>query len=62
MKDYEIKISNEQEDLSSLSATVPKIISFYAEKGGVGKTTLSLSLAHLLADKGKRVLIYDCDV
>jgi len=39
-----------------------KIVAFYAEKGGVGKTTLSLTLAQTLAGTGKRVLVYDCDV
>lgn len=39
----------------------PLIISFYAEKGGVGKTTTCLNLAYFLAKNGKKVLIYDCD-
>ena len=39
-----------------------KIISFYAEKGGVGKSTLCINLAYTLAEQEKRVLIYDCDV
>jgi chromosome partitioning protein len=48
----------------SLPQTNPssKIVAFYAEKGGVGKTTLCLTLAQTLADTGKRVLVYDCDV
>lgn len=54
---------NQKEDLTSLIKNCdPKIIAFYAEKGGVGKTTLCLTLAHTLAATGKRVLIYDCDV
>jgi chromosome partitioning protein len=39
-----------------------KILAFFAEKGGVGKTTLCINLAYTFAEKGKRVLIYDCDV
>lgn len=40
----------------------PKIITFYAEKGGVGKTTICITLAHTFARAGKRIVIYDCDV
>ena len=51
------------EDLSKIKRqTNPKIIAFYAEKGGVGKTTISLTLAHMLAERKKRVLLVDCDV
>ena len=40
----------------------PKVyIAFYGEKGGVGKTTLTSTVGFLLAQKGKRVLMYDCD-
>ena len=38
-----------------------KIICFYAEKGGVCKTTNTTHLAFTFAEQGKRVLIYDCD-
>lgn len=39
-----------------------KIICFYAEKGGVGKTTTCLTFAHTFAKDGHRVLVYDCNV
>lgn len=34
-----------------------KVISIINMKGGVGKTTLSLDFADLLADQGKNILI-----
>jgi cellulose biosynthesis protein BcsQ len=37
------------------------IISVLNLKGGVGKTTIALNLAAALLDKGKRVLMVDCD-
>ncbi|MFZ2726524.1 MAG: ParA family protein [Methylococcaceae bacterium] len=38
-----------------------KIISVFNNKGGVGKTTLTYHLAHILAEMGKKVLILDLD-
>ena len=38
-----------------------KVITVAAEKGGVGKTTLSVNLAGILASRGKRVLAVDTD-
>lgn len=45
-------------------ATAPKIakrIVLFNHKGGVGKTTLTVNLAHALVDAGKRVLLVDTD-
>lgn len=41
--------------------TPMKIISLYNHKGGVSKTTTTFNLAHLLAEKGKKVLVVDAD-
>ncbi|AKK03734.1 ParA family protein [Corynebacterium epidermidicanis] len=38
-----------------------RTISFFNNKGGVGKTTLSTNVAHYFANQGKRVLYVDCD-
>ena len=40
---------------------MPDRISLFSEKGGVGKTTLSINLAAALAGLGRRVLVVDCD-
>ena len=38
-----------------------KMIACYNNKGGVGKSTIVLNVAHSLAKRGKRVLVMDCD-
>jgi len=36
-------------------------ISLFNHKGGVSKTTTAFNLGWMLAEKGKRVLLADCD-
>ena len=38
-----------------------KQISLFNHKGGVSKTTTAFNLGWMLASKGKRVLLVDCD-
>ncbi len=40
----------------------PVIISVASGKGGVGKTCITINLAASLSEKGKRVLVIDCDL
>jgi cellulose biosynthesis protein BcsQ len=43
------------------SAIEEMIITLQNQKGGVGKTTLAIHLAHALALRGGRVLVVDAD-
>ena len=36
-------------------------IALFNHKGGVGKTTTTFNLGWMLAEKGKKVIIVDCD-
>jgi flagellar biosynthesis protein FlhG len=40
----------------------PVIISISSGKGGVGKTCITINLASSLVEKGKKVLVIDCDL
>ena len=39
----------------------PRLVAFASGKGGVGKTWLTLTLAHALSQKRRRVLVFDAD-
>ena len=39
----------------------PRIVAFLNQKGGVGKTTSAVTVAHLWALEGKRILLLDLD-
>ena len=38
-----------------------KQIALFNHKGGVGKTTTTFNLGWMLANKGKKVIVVDCD-
>ena len=39
-----------------------RIIVFANQKGGTGKSTLCVMMAHWLAEQGKKVIVYDADI
>jgi len=46
---------------SKKTSSKAKTISITAGKGGVGKTSVAVKMARLLADTGYKVLLLDCD-
>ena len=56
-----LKRECKNEFLILVKYTDPKVIGLIQQKGGVGKTTLSLNLAGYFANLGERVLVVDAD-
>lgn len=54
----EIKFLNEKYGIKSTKSLVA---TSYANKGGVGKTTVAISIASILAEAGRKTIIYGCD-
>lgn len=57
-----VKINEEKNLQNDLEEHKTEIISFYAYKGGAGKTTALIKTALLLAEKGKKIAIIDMDL
>ena len=56
------RTSSEEKPETGGSEFVPNMIAIASGKGGVGKTWLSVTLAHALANEGKKVLLFDGDL
>jgi septum site-determining protein MinD len=61
-KEEIIEPSTKTEKIEYEGKNLPEIIGVVSGKGGVGKTTVSLNLAHVLKTLGKDVIILDGDV
>jgi len=55
-------VATTHNNASPHNSSFPHVISVTSGKGGVGKTNISVNLACLLADMGKRVVLMDADL
>ncbi|MEN6372165.1 MAG: MinD/ParA family protein [Armatimonadota bacterium] len=55
-------LTEERRDASKRHPVDTRVIAVTSGKGGVGKTTIAVNIALLLAEQGKRVLIVDADL
>lgn len=46
----------------AIKTSLTKTVSITSGKGGVGKTSMTANLAHMLSERGNRVLIFDGDL
>ncbi|MBN1463770.1 MAG: AAA family ATPase, partial [Paludibacteraceae bacterium] len=61
-KNFKIRRSyNDLIDLPETVETPCPVVTFYSYKGGVGRTTLLYCMALYLANRGKQVVVIDCD-
>ena len=57
-----MKISSASRELSSKLDLIKNKIGVYSGKGGVGKSTVAVNLAVMLAEMGHKVALFDCDI
>lgn len=56
------KNKQEVESKSDKHSSMPRVISFYSYKGGVGRTAALANVAYILAARGKKVVVVDMDI
>ena len=57
-----LTISKNYREAMSMKQEMGKLVAFVSPKDGVGRTTVAMNLAYLLAESGKKVIFIDCDL